>query len=345
MNKTIAVIGGGVAGLAAAAALNQLGYRVLLYEKEASTGGNVRNWDRLFPSGRHAVEVANELESSIAGNTEIFTGTMVTSVSQSDGIFHVQAFGPVRNADAVLITTGFELFDARKKEEYGYGIFENVITSADLEKMFTLQGKPVLANGAEPKKVAFIHCVGSRDEKVNNPWCSRVCCVTAVKQAIEVREALPDCEVYNFYMDLRMFGTGYEQLYKQAQVKGVNFIRGRLSEANETRTHQVMIKAEDTLVSKPLQLTVDLVVLMAGMTPVKSTLPILDSLGLIVNEDGFAEVANAHTASTLTMKKGVFVAGACSGPANITESVNEARAAALQIHNYFIGGIDSSPVF
>jgi heterodisulfide reductase subunit A2 len=138
-------------------------------------------------------------------------------------------------------------------------------------------------------------------------------------------------------MDLRMFGTGYEQLYKEAQVKGVNFIRGRLSEANETRTHQVMIKAEDTLVSRPLQLTVDMVVLMAGMSPVKSTLPILEALGLNVNEDGFAGIANAHTGSTLTLKKGLFVAGACSGPANITDSVNEARAAALQIHQY-LGG-------
>lgn len=337
MNKTVAVVGGGVTGLAAAAALNQLGYRVLLYEKEASTGGNVRNWDRLFPSARRAMEVVHELESAITGHTEIITGTFVNSVKSTDGLFEIEASGNTVNADAVLLTTGFDLFDAHKKEEYGYGIFENVITSADLEKRFALYGKPVMADGSEPQKVAFIHCVGSRDEKVNNPWCSKVCCVTAVKQAVEVREALPDCEVYNFYMDLRMFGTGYEQLYKEAQLKGVNFIRGRLSEANETRTHQVMIKAEDTLVSRPVQITVDLVVLMVGMSPVKSTPPILKSLGLHVNEDGFASIADAHTGSTQTMIKGVFVAGACTGPANITDSVNEARAAALQIH-YYLGG-------
>lgn len=337
MNKIVAVIGSGVAGLAAAAALNKLGYRVSLFEKEASTGGNVRNWDRLFPSGRHAMDIVNELESSINSNTQIHTGTLVTSISHSNGIFQLETSGNACNADAVLITTGFELFDARKKEEYGYGIFDNVITSADLEKMFTLYGKPLLANGEEPKKVAFIHCVGSRDEKVNNPYCSRVCCVTAVKQAIEVKELLPECDVYNFYMDLRMFGTGYEQLYKEAQVKGVNFIRGRLSEANETRTHQVMIKAEDTLVSRPLQLTVDMVVLMTGMTPVKSTLSILDSIGLKTNSDGFADIENAHTGSTNSIIKGIFVAGACTGPGNITESVNEARAAALQIHTYLAG--------
>jgi heterodisulfide reductase subunit A len=341
MSKTVAVVGGGVAGLAAAAALNQLGYRVLLYEKEPVAGGNVRNWDRLFPSARPAVEVVDELASSIKGDSEIFTDTLVISVKSDNGFFRIETTGNPGNADAVLLTTGFELFDARKKEEYGYGIFENVITSADLEKMFVLYGKPLMADGSEPKKVAFIHCVGSRDEKVNNPWCSKVCCVTAVKQAVEVREALPECEVYNFYMDLRMFGSGYEQLYKQAQVKGVNFIRGRLSEANETRTHQVLIKAEDTLVSRPLQLTVDLVVLMTGMTPSKSTAPILESLGLKVNEDGFAEIANAHTGSTISLADGVFVAGACTGPGNITDSVNEARAAALQIHRY-LGGANET---
>ncbi|MFH1119950.1 MAG: FAD-dependent oxidoreductase [Bacteroidota bacterium] len=335
MSKTVAVIGGGVAGLAAAASLNQLGYQVLLYEREANTGGNVRNWDRLFPSGRHAKELVDELRSSLSGDTRVITGTTVTSVTFSNGIFHLNtSAGQVGIAGAVLLATGFGLFNARKKEEYGYGIFENVITSADLEKMFTLHGRPLKADGSVPQKVAFIHCVGSRDEKVNKPYCSRVCCITAVKQAIEVREALPDCEVYNFYMDLRMFGTGYEQLYKEAQVKGVNFIRGRLSEANETRARQLIIKAEDTLTSRPLQLTVDLVVLMAGMSPPDTTLPILESLGLKMNDDGFTGVANAHTGSTRTPAAGVFVAGTVTGPANIAESVNEARAAALQIHRY-----------
>jgi len=335
MSKTVAVIGGGVAGLAASAALNQLGYRVMLYEKEPSPGGNVRNWDRLFPSGRHAEEVLAELESSVSGNTEILSGTTVTSVSFGNGNFQLQtSTDRVGVADAVLLATGFELFDAKRKEEYGYGIFENVITSADLEKMFALHGKPLMADGSEPGKVAFIHCVGSRDEKVNKPYCSKVCCVTAVKQAVEVREALPGCEVFNFYMDLRMFGSGYEQLYKEAQVKGVNFIRGRLSEANENRQRQVIIKAEDTLASKPLQLTVDLVVLMAGMSPPAGSLNILRSLGLKENQDGFADIANAHTGSTLTAVKGVFVAGTCTGPAKITESVNGAKAAALEIHRY-----------
>lgn len=335
MKKTVAIIGGGVAGLAAAASLNTLGYQVMLFEKEISTGGNVAGWDRLFPSGRKAMEVIDGLKAALNGNAGIFTSTAIIDITWQNGSFQLVTSGnDTKNADAVLIATGFELFGASKKEEYGYGIYENVITSADLEEMFSIHGKPLLADGSEPRKVAFIHCVGSRDEKVNRPYCSKVCCVTAVKQAIEVKEALPECEVFNFYMDLRMFGPGYEQLYKEAQVKGVSFIRGRLSEANETRTHQVVIKAEDTLVSRPVSLTVDLMVLMVGMSPRKSTLPLLGSLGLKVNEDGFVDIADAHTGSMLTGVKGVFVAGTCTGPGNITESVNEARAAALMIHEY-----------
>ena len=346
MNKTVAVIGGGVTGLAASASLNRLGYRVLLFEKEAEAGGNVAAWDRLFPSGRHAREVVDELVSAIHGNVELHISTSVSSVEQVNGLFQLHTSGnTTATADAVLLATGFELFRAAIKEEYGYGLFENVITSADLEKMFARHGKPLMAGGAEPRKVAFIHCVGSRDEKVNHPHCSKVCCVTAVKQAVEVKEALPHCEVYNFYMDLRMFGSGYEQLYKEAQLKGVTFIRGRLSEAGENQHRQVVIKAEDTLASKPLKITVDLVVLMVGMTPRRSTLPLLASLGLKVNADGFSEIADAHTGSTLTAMKGVFVAGTCTGPGNIAESVNEARTAALQIHEYLDGRKIQSDIF
>jgi heterodisulfide reductase subunit A2 len=122
------------------------------------------------------------------------------------------------------------VFDATKKEEYGYGIYDNVITSADLEKLFLDSKLLVNPLGKTPKKIGLVHCVGSRDEKVGNVYCSKVCCVTAVKQAIEIKERLPESDVYCFYMDLRMYGMHFEALYKEAQEKyAVNFIRGRLS--------------------------------------------------------------------------------------------------------------------
>jgi len=336
MNKTVAVIGGGVSGLETSNQLEKLGYNVHLYEKDSQLGGHAGKWDRLFPNRRHASEVIDSLKNGINNNVQVNLATQVNEIKRENGAFLIEANGKSQKVDAIVLTTGFELFPANKKEEYGYGIFENVITSAELESMFSSNGKPQMVDGKIPAKVAFIHCVGSRDEKVNRPYCSKVCCVTAVKQAIEVKEALPTSEVYCLYMDLRMFGPGYEDLYKEAQVKGVTFIRGRLSETSELEGGRVLIKAEDTLSSKPLKVSVDMVVLMVGMSPLPSTERLLKNLELAPNNDGFVQVKDYHLEPTHTKAEGVFVAGACTGPNNITDSVNAAHSAALEVHKYLI---------
>ncbi len=336
MSKTVAIIGGGIAGLEASIQLEKLGYNVHLYEKDSQLGGHVGKWDRLFPNKRHASEVIDSLKNGINNNVHVNLATQVNEIKRENGAFLIEVNGKSQKVDAIVLTTGFELFPANKKEEYGYGIFENVITSAELESMFSSNGKPQMVNGNTPAKVAFIHCVGSRDEKVNRPYCSKVCCVTAVKQAIEVKEALPSSEVYCLYMDLRMFGPGYEDLYKEAQVKGVTFIRGRLSETSELEGGRVLIKAEDTLSSKPLKVSVDMVVLMVGMSPLPSTEKLLKNLELTPNNDGFVQVKDYHLEPTRTKTEGVFVAGACTGPNNITDSVNAAHSAALEVHKYLI---------
>ena len=334
MSKTVAIIGGGIAGLETSIQLEKLGYDVTLYEKDTTLGGHAGKWDRLFPNRRHANEVIESLTKAIGNKTQINLAIQVTDIKRENGSFLVEANGKSQKADAIVLATGFELFPANKKEEYGYEIFENVITSAELESMFSSNGKPLMTNGKTPEKIAFIHCVGSRDEKVNRPYCSKVCCVTAVKQAIEVKEVIPTSEVYCFYMDLRMFGPGYEDLYKEAQVKGVNFIRGRLSETSEFEGNRILIKAEDTLSSKPLKMSVDMVVLMVGMSPLPSTEKLIKSLDITQNHDGFVQVKDYHLEPTHTNAKGVFVAGACTGPNNITDSVNAAHTAALEVHKY-----------
>ncbi|MCB8964017.1 MAG: CoB--CoM heterodisulfide reductase iron-sulfur subunit A family protein [Bacteroidales bacterium] len=334
MGKDVAIIGGGVAGLEAANQLATLGYNVTVFERNAQPGGHAAKWDRLFPNQRHSHEVIDSLKSHLNGNPAIMLSTAISTISRNGQKFKLDAKGRAFEADAILIATGFELFPAERKEEYGYGIYENVITSAELEEMFAKNGKPTMKSGETPKKIAFIHCVGSRDEKVNKPYCSKVCCVTAVKQAIEVKDSIPNAEVFNLYMDLRMFGPGYEDLYKEAQQKGVTFIRGRLSEASELDEGRLLIKTEDTLSSCPLKMSVDMVVLMVGMSPAIGTSELIAGLGLHPNKDGFVDIADQHLYPTNTTAEGVFVAGACVGPNNITDSVNAARSAAIEIHQY-----------
>ncbi|MEG2665831.1 MAG: FAD-dependent oxidoreductase, partial [Bacteroidales bacterium] len=220
------------------------------------------------------------------------------------------------------------------KEEYGYGIYDNVITSADLEKKFR-EGNVVCKNGSVPKRIAFVHCVGSRDEKVNNTYCSKVCCVTAVKQACEIKELYPDTEIFNLYMDLRMFDRYFENMYQQAQSKyGVQFIRGRLSETSENKEGRIVIKTEDTLIGKPLKIAVDMLVLMVGMQACASASELSAKTKVKIGSDLFFDTKDLFLQANLTNEEGVFLAGACTGPKTIPDTINDARSAAGRIHHY-----------
>ena len=125
-------------------------------------------------------------------------------------------------------------------------VYDNVFTSADIERMLN-EGNVTTSSGRRPRRIALLHCVGSRDEKVCQAHCSRVCCITGVKQAMELKRLFPDADVFNFYMDIRMFGPGYEEMYREAQQNyNIHFVRGRISEASPTYDGRLQIKAEDT---------------------------------------------------------------------------------------------------
>jgi heterodisulfide reductase subunit A len=237
-------------------------------------------------------------------------------------------------ADAIIVATGFDLFKSARKEEYGYGIYDNVITSADLEEMFS-RGEISLINNTIPEKIGIIHCVGSRDEKVGNFYCSKLCCVTAVKQAIEIREFLPESKVFCFYMDMRMGGVFYEELYREAQEQwGVSFIRGKVSEVSETIDNQLLIKVEDTLAGRPLKMKFDLLVLMAGMEMSEGGRKIAGIGGLRTGENRFFAANDNHFGSNISNIEGVFYAGTCTAPMNITETISHARAAVIEVIDY-----------
>jgi len=336
MDKQVLVIGGGAAGLETASQLAKSGIEVTLVEKEAVTGGHINDWFKLFPDRRDSKEVLAYLSEASSGRgITIHSNTTIKEITKKGSHFlYTTSAGNSLIADAVVVSTGFDLFRSARKEEYGYGIYDNVITSADLEKMFR-QGKIKMHNGETPSRIGIVHCVGSRDEKVGNLYCSKLCCVTAVKQAIEIREHLHECQVFCFYMDMRMGGAHYEELYREAQEKwAVSFIRGKVSEAGETLNGRLVIKVEDTLAGRPLKMELDMLVLMAGMEMSEGGKDVAEIAGLATGENRFFEPADHHYANNLSNVPGIFYAGTCTAPMNITDTISHARSAAAEVVSY-----------
>jgi heterodisulfide reductase subunit A len=336
MTKTALIIGGGVAGMETASQLTRLGVDVVLIEKNPKLGGHLAQWDRLFPSRRDSKEVLDYLEKGINGNVALHLDATINNISHNVNGFSVDlGNGKEISSDALVMATGYEVFDAHKKEEYGYGIYDNVITSADLEDFFRTNKQKNLLEGVKLKRIGIVHCVGSRDEKTGNLYCSKLCCVTGVKQAIEIKELMPEAEIFCFYMDLRMFDRHFEEMYAEAQEKwGIQFIRGRLSEAAENPDHSILVKVEDTLLGLPLKMTVDLLILLVGFVPSPETRRLAAMLGLKEGDDHFLTPEDEHFAANTAGIPGVFLAGTVKGPAGIQDTIADARATALQVASW-----------
>ncbi len=313
--KKVIVIGGGPAGMQAALALHTAGLKPVIVERSNALGGKLRDWHHLFPSGTPAKDVLEDFERKLKeANIEVQLNKEIDNIEKL-------------KADAVVVASGFDIFDARLKEEYGYKIYDNVYTTVDVERMLN-KGEVALHDGSAPQRVAFVHCVGSRDEKVNQKHCSKVCCITGVKQAMELKKIFPEADVFNFYMDIRMFGPGYEELYQSAQQdSGINFIRGRVSEASPTIDGKIQIKAEDTLIGRPMKMTVDMLVLIVGMKAGAS-------LGLATAPSGFLLPKDLFLNSVCSDAENIFYAGAATAPKTIGESINEGSMAAEKVVEY-----------
>ncbi len=312
--------------------LRTQGIEPLIIEKEAELGGKLRGWHVLFPSFTPADEILTALRSRIKQqNIGVRTSTEVKSFTSRSVTLST---GETLACDSVVMSTGFTLFDARLKEEYGYGIYDNVYTSVDIERMLN-EGKVAMKDGSRPKRIAFLHCVGSRDEKVGQHHCSKVCCITGVKQAMEMKKLFPDADVFNFYMDIRMFGPGYEEMYREAQIKyNIHFVRGRISEAGETFEGRIQIKAEDTLTGRPLRMSVDMLVLLVGMRANDDNASLAAGAHLLQSPSGFMQPRDLFLNNMKSNTEGIFYAGAVTSPKNIGETLNEACTAADAVANY-----------
>ena len=229
--------------------------------------------------------------------------------------------------DTIIIATGFDIFDATEKAVYGFGKYENVITALDMERMivYASEGIPLRKTG---NRIAFIQCVGSRDEQVGNENCSRICCMYATKLSQLLKRSDPNRDIYVFYTDLRAYGKGFEEYYKRAQGDGVKFIRGRVAEVIEdSKTKKLTLKVEDTLTRNIIEAEFDLVVLSVGLRPNGGTDKIANMLRVSKSPDGFLQEAHPKFRPVDTLIEGVFLAGTVQGPKDIPDTVAQSSAA------------------
>jgi heterodisulfide reductase subunit A len=240
---------------------------------------------------------------------------------------------------SIIVTTGFDCLDPSSIAEYGYGRFENVYSGLQFERMSNASGptggKLLLKDGSEPKSVAMLHCVGSRDVNYHQ-YCSRVCCMYSLKFSHIVREKIPDAQIYQCYIDLRCFGKGYEEFYNRLQEEGVNFIRGRAAEVTdlaetEQEKGKLVVVCEDTLIGRRRRVPVDMVVLSNALEARADAGETAKLFSLSRSPDGFFLEKHPKLDPVATMTDGVFVAGCCQGPKDIPDTVAQASAAAARV--------------
>jgi heterodisulfide reductase subunit A len=238
---------------------------------------------------------------------------------------------------AIILATGYTLFDAKRIPNYGYGKFDNVYTSLEIERMVSAsgptEGQVLLKNGSVPKSVAIIHCVGSRDTKTN-AWCSKVCCMYSLKLAHLIKHST-HADVFNFYIDIRTPGKSYEEFYDKVLEDNVNFIRGRAAKVVDwdikpLENGKLVVHAEDTLMGRHRRIPVDMVILSVGMEPHKDTGALAKIINCNTSSEGWFLERHPKLAPVHTMTDGVFIAGACQGPKDIPECVAQASATASQ---------------
>jgi heterodisulfide reductase subunit A len=325
------VIGGGVAGMQAALDIADAGFDVTLVERSPQLGGFVAGLHCTFPMMEPTAAFLPDMVQRVSEHARIrvMTNAEVTDVAGYVGNFQVHVQQGQEKVEVsigtIIVAIGFEPFDARRKPELGYGVYPQVITTADFERM--AKAGEIRVNGHPPKRVVFIHCVGSRDLSIGNAYCSRVCCMVSAKQAQLVRERLPEAKVNVFYMDVRAFGKGFEEFYDRVRASGVVYRRGSPSEILR-RGEGVVVRAEDTLLGEPVEIEADLVVLAVGMMPSPTTAAISGLLKLARSSDGFFMEAHPKLRPVDTSMAGIFLAGACQGPKDIPETIAQARAAA-----------------
>jgi len=231
---------------------------------------------------------------------------------------------------AIVIATGFEMWDPTQLSQYSYGKSPNIITALEFERLSNAAGvtggEILLADGRKPERVAIIHCVGSRDHNAHE-YCSRICCMYSLKQAHLVKDKT-GAEVYEFYMDMRAFGKAYEEFYERVQEEGVTMVRGRGAEVQVLENGKLRVKGEDANLGKLVSVDVDMVVLSTAIQAPHDASKVASLFGLGRTQDGWFAEAHPKLRPVETNTDGVFLAGVAQGPKDVPDTVAHAGAAA-----------------
>jgi len=256
-------------------------------------------------------------------------GTGAIDFEQKDEVVELEV-------GAIIMATGFELWDPGQDARYGYGRLDNVITSLEFERISNASGPTggeiVCKNGEPPKSVAILHCVGSRDLNYQE-HCSRVCCMYSLKFSHLIKEHLPETEVYELYIDMRCYGKGYEEFYRRLMDEGVHMVRGRAAEVTDLALSpeeegRLVVKTEDTLLGIVRRIPADMVILSSGLAPAKDAKAVSQTFGFGCSANGFFLERHPKLEPVSTITDGIFIAGCCQYPKDIPDTVAQAGAAA-----------------
>lgn len=417
----VLVLGGGIAGQEAALNLANLGYKILLAEKDLSIGGKMIHLSKVFPTLDCGACITTPKVSETARhpNIKIYTYSTVANIQKDIGPWYQgtlvvkprfvveekctgceecervcpvvvkdqyqynmvgrkAAYLPfsiasprvatidIENctlcgacericpADAidftqteeklqikfksVIIATGFQLFDPSVMERYGYGKYQNIITSMQMERQLvpTRPYNNVLRprDGKMPDNIAYILCIGSRDETIGNIICSRVCCMYSIKQAQLVMGALPMADVTIYYIDMRTYGKGFEEFYQQTKEMGVEFVKGKVAKIDEKENGNLILRYENIAEGQVLEAEHDMVILSVGMLPNPDMKRIFNKSEMELDEYGYVKQVEKLMNPARTNLKGVFVAGTAVEPMDIPDSIATAGAAAAESASY-----------
>jgi len=339
----VTVVGGGIAGIESALSLSNLGYEVTLIEISSQLGGHIRHLPVVAPTGKSGLEILSGRLEALEKDAKIHVmlETRLKFVTGEMGNFTVHYKDDSTEKEqtlktsALVIATGFKEFEPFAMEEYRYGKNPDVITQYQLSCMIT-EGKLVRPSDKGPvNEVVMVQCVGSRSEDYKKD-CSKLCCTFAIDNALEIQKQNPDATIRIVYMDIRVPFEN-EMVYKEAREFGVDFIRGRISLVWE-KDEETHVRIYDSLMDKYLEVTPDLLVLSTAILPPDGVSELSETLGYAIQDDGHIKELYGKLRRNETRRRGVIAVGAVTRPQFVSESITDAQAGALIIHNELQGG-------